>query len=216
MTVMSSTVMMERSSKHVEAAARRVWGLSALEVHDAYWESKGVRVVRPGEGGTGGAAGLYLLIGRGASVVLRFREVVDRMGWIRPALCLVRVGASGGRCGFTADEELAESWARGDGRWERLRSGVDLEWCGMKTAGRVYGEGEDQGLVEHVAKVWEEPGERIEGVKRLARGVFGMEGVEGVRLPAGVLKVWVGRGRRVEECGEGRGVVVLGDGNAER
>ena len=114
---MSSPVTMERPVERVSAPSRTVWGLTATEVHDAYWESKGVRVVRPGEGGAGGEAGLYLLLGRGASVVLRFRAVVDRMGWIKPALCVVRVGSSGGRCGFTPEEELAEMWARGRGRW---------------------------------------------------------------------------------------------------
>jgi hypothetical protein len=207
----TTTEAIERPVEHISAPLRTVWGLTATEVHDAYWESKGVRVVRPGEGGTGGAAGLYLLMGRGASVVLRFRTVMDRMGWIRPALCLVRVGANAGRCGFTADEELAEMWSRGEGRWARLRSGMESEWCGMKTQGRVYGEGEGQALLEHVARVWELPSERIGGVKLLGRGVFGMEGSEAVGLPPGRAKVWVGRGRRVEEAGAGGGVCVLGD-----
>jgi lipopolysaccharide/colanic/teichoic acid biosynthesis glycosyltransferase len=118
-----------------------VWGLSILQLHDRFWAARGVQVVRLGEPSTiVDDAELFLLTDPRTLVMLRIREVVEKMVWMKPDLLIVRLRnmreeqyretaicdengsfvryqrSYGGwdarlaRVGFTRDQDLARSW----------------------------------------------------------------------------------------------------------
>src|SRR4051812_38614694 len=69
-----------------------VWGVSGGQVHDRFWASRGVQVVRLGERSTiVDDAELFLLTDPRTLVTLRIREVVEKMLWMKPDLLTVRL-----------------------------------------------------------------------------------------------------------------------------
>jgi lipopolysaccharide/colanic/teichoic acid biosynthesis glycosyltransferase len=72
--------------------APSVWGLAPEALHDRYWASFGVQVVRPGvpaeivEG-----AELFLLLGTRLLTLFPLRPAVDKMNWLHPQLLCVRL-----------------------------------------------------------------------------------------------------------------------------
>lgn len=70
----------------------RLWGMTAHDLHDRYWASKGVGVVRPGSGEpvpTGPA--LYLLLDVDDLVDFEWAPVVRQMHRLRPRLMRIRI-----------------------------------------------------------------------------------------------------------------------------
>ena len=62
-----------------------VWGLSIVELHDRFWASRGVQVVRMGERSTiVDDAELFLLTDPRMLVTLRISRVVEKMVWMKP------------------------------------------------------------------------------------------------------------------------------------
>jgi hypothetical protein len=202
-----------------------VWGMTAMELHDAYWRSLGVAVVRPG-GPAPEQAGLYLLCDGETTAVLDFRKVLDLMGWMAPDLCVVRArksplpagqsaAASGEpvRCGFTPRAAVADAWrseAGGFAAWRAVKRRLPGERvCAARPAGRVVAGASAQVVLERLAVVWEDPAEAVRGLKRIARGVFGWgEGAGRGRAKKGQ-RVWLGKGRRFDEVrGDGRACVL--------
>src|SRR3954471_12401324 len=69
-----------------------VWGLSIVQLHDRFWASRGVQVVRLGERSTiVEDAGLFLLTDPRTLVTMRIREVVKKMVWMKPDVLIVRL-----------------------------------------------------------------------------------------------------------------------------
>jgi len=64
------------------AVASRVWGLEAIEIHDAYWASMGVACVRTGSGVAPDAgADVFLLLEADQLVVFDLREIAETLLW---------------------------------------------------------------------------------------------------------------------------------------
>lgn len=69
-----------------------IWGLRPQEIHDRFWASRGVRVVRLGDrGDLKEPAELFLLIDQHVLVMFRLAELVEWLSWIDPTLLLVRL-----------------------------------------------------------------------------------------------------------------------------
>src|SRR5262245_49039126 len=69
-----------------------IWGLSIVQLHDRFWASRGVQVVRLGERSTiVDDAELFLLTDPRTLVMLRIREVVEKMVWLNSDLLTVRL-----------------------------------------------------------------------------------------------------------------------------
>ncbi len=69
-----------------------VWGLSARELHDAYWRARGVDCVRRGTiRPTQRAAELYLLMEPGQLVLFDLAKLIDRLIWRKAAVTRLRI-----------------------------------------------------------------------------------------------------------------------------
>ena len=72
--------------------ASTIWGLTPTAVHDRFWASRGVQVVRPGEPSAIVAhAELYLLTSHGLLTIFRPASLLDTMSWLTPDLVAVRL-----------------------------------------------------------------------------------------------------------------------------
>jgi len=127
-----------------------VWGLDELSLHDRFWASMGVCVVRPGGDAPDGAV-LYLLLGETQVVSFDLRPVLRRLHWDKPKVVRVRLsdpfqggfheavsadttgrfvrisrqydGARSsrvGRCWVTPSQRVAEIWAGADDQSEAV------------------------------------------------------------------------------------------------
>lgn len=74
------------------SAPSRVWGLGVTDLHDRFWASRGVQVVRPGAGEveTRGPR-LYLLLGADDFVIFPLKPVLTRLNWIKPRAMRLRI-----------------------------------------------------------------------------------------------------------------------------
>ena len=82
----------EKNHKALDAAHPRVWGLSASELHVAFWRARGVQVVERGrEKLVQKSAELFLLTEPGQLVWFDIRQATDRMSWQRCHLMRLRV-----------------------------------------------------------------------------------------------------------------------------
>jgi lipopolysaccharide/colanic/teichoic acid biosynthesis glycosyltransferase len=73
-------------------ATPAIWGLSPAQVHDRFWASRGVQVVRCGEPSEiVESAELFLLVDPHSLVEFRLRDMVEALSWIRPRLAVVRL-----------------------------------------------------------------------------------------------------------------------------
>lgn len=72
--------------------APTIWGLTPVEVHDRFWASRGVEVVRRGEQSElSSSAELYLLADPKTLVIFRLRDLVELLSWLKPKLLVVRL-----------------------------------------------------------------------------------------------------------------------------
>jgi len=72
-----------------------IWGLNPVQLYDHFWASKGVFVVRQGEGSElPEAAELYLLTDTSTLVVFRLRPLLETLSWIRPSVLFLRLAVS--------------------------------------------------------------------------------------------------------------------------
>ena len=69
-----------------------VWGMTPVELHDRFWASRGVQVVRPGERSQIiQKAELFLLLDTRLLTVFGLRPLVDQLSWVRPDAMWVRI-----------------------------------------------------------------------------------------------------------------------------
>jgi len=69
-----------------------IWGLTPIELHDRFWASRGVHVVRQGvTTHASDRAELYLLTPADRLVIFTLVEMVDLLCWVRPQLQLIRL-----------------------------------------------------------------------------------------------------------------------------
>lgn len=103
------------SSTEEPSGGMRLWGFSTVELHDRWWASKRVRVVRPGTSFEHEAGpDLYLLIDRHDLLMLKLTPLVKRMTWLKPRAMRLRVVDPEP----TVYEERVRSTP--DGRFERV------------------------------------------------------------------------------------------------
>ena len=58
-----------------------IWGLTAPQLHEAYWRSRGVQIVRRGEAGQlSSSAELFLLLEPGQMVLFDLPKLIERAG----------------------------------------------------------------------------------------------------------------------------------------
>lgn len=210
------------------AAPFRLWDKSALELHDAYWQSLGVAVVRPGTASAPPPdAGMYLLAGSVATALLDFRKLLDVMGWMSPHLCLLRPVVTSSpdprdtlpaHAAFTPDHQLALQWhaSRGDCRaWQNLKRS-SRKTCIARPRGRLAntrGHDADELLITRLARLWTDPTAALPNVKRIAKRIFAIDGADTHARPAAPLPgpLWLGRGRRIDEAAFAGPSCVLAD-----
>ena len=78
------------TAHRASAAVPTIWGLTPIQVHDRFWASRGVQVVRPGEpSDLVEAAELFLLLDAHSLVVFRLRDLVELLSWLDPHLLVV-------------------------------------------------------------------------------------------------------------------------------
>lgn len=76
-------------------ASRRLWGLDVSSLHDRFWASHGVQVVRQGEPASlSPLAELYMLTEGGVLTMFNPRGPVEAMYWAASAMTLVRIHSS--------------------------------------------------------------------------------------------------------------------------
>jgi lipopolysaccharide/colanic/teichoic acid biosynthesis glycosyltransferase len=69
-----------------------IWGLTPLEIHDRYWASRGVQVVRMGESAEiVPGAELFLLTDSRSLVIFDLVGLIGTLYWVRPAYLCVRI-----------------------------------------------------------------------------------------------------------------------------
>src|SRR5688572_30706453 len=73
----------------------RLWGLSARQLHDAFWRSKGVQCVRRGVGPSGEplerGAELFLLVEPEQLVLFNLIQMIDRLTWLSASVTRLRL-----------------------------------------------------------------------------------------------------------------------------
>ena len=85
---MTTTATLERSA----ATGTRIWGLDAVDVHDAYWASVGVSCVRLGTGvGPDAGADVFLLLEQDQLVVFDLRTIAETLLWNAAELTRVQL-----------------------------------------------------------------------------------------------------------------------------
>ncbi|HZL36848.1 MAG TPA: hypothetical protein VFC78_16125, partial [Tepidisphaeraceae bacterium] len=74
------------------AAARTIWGLDPLQLHNRYWASHGVQVVAQGEPSEiVRHAELYLLVEPGTLSLFALTHLMEALNWIKPQVLFVRL-----------------------------------------------------------------------------------------------------------------------------
>jgi lipopolysaccharide/colanic/teichoic acid biosynthesis glycosyltransferase len=74
------------------AQTTSVWGLTPAQLHDRFWASRGVQVVRQGEDGAiVGRAELFLLTDAQSLAMFNLKTPVDLLCWMKPRLLFVRL-----------------------------------------------------------------------------------------------------------------------------
>jgi lipopolysaccharide/colanic/teichoic acid biosynthesis glycosyltransferase len=135
-----------------------IWGLSPAELHDRFWASRGVQVVRPGEpSAIVPFAELYMLATPGSVAIFRPAALLDTMSWLMPDLVAVRLVDP-------RETEYAEAVRTDEQgrfvRFERLYGGVDarVHRIGLTTD-------------PEVARIWQAAPDARTGWKRLRKSL---------------------------------------------
>ncbi|MBV8781218.1 MAG: sugar transferase [Phycisphaerae bacterium] len=77
---------------HQKLAARTVWGMDAARLHEHFWASQGIQVVRSGDAAKIDTnASLYLLLDPDLLVLLELDQAFERSTWNKADLMFVRV-----------------------------------------------------------------------------------------------------------------------------
>lgn len=119
-----------------EALFPTLWGLDPVGLHDRFWASRGVQVVRRGDGTPlNRRAELYLLTDERTLTIFRLGKLVDALSWLRPRILFVRLHSTlerGYRERVLADEEdrflgFQRIYDDADARLARLAVTPELE-----------------------------------------------------------------------------------------
>lgn len=146
-----------------------IWGLTPLEIHDRFWEARGVWVVRSaGSPDVAADPELFLLVGERSMAIFDPVVAADHLHWANCQLLPVRIrhprgvalAPPGDRSGdatapwgagrrqeaprvrLTTVPELAAAWASGGSTWERMRSGVPQSRRGALSLNGFYCDGQ--------------------------------------------------------------------------
>jgi lipopolysaccharide/colanic/teichoic acid biosynthesis glycosyltransferase len=88
-----------------------LWGLELQELHDRFWASRGVQVVRPDRAvQVADVAELYLLLDPSVLLIARLAPIIDDFAWLDPDLARVRIRDQV-RAGYT-EQALADAGGR--------------------------------------------------------------------------------------------------------
>jgi len=89
---MITTVAPSQTSARREGELPTIWGLTPNALHERFWASRGVAVVRRGDRQpVSERAELYLLTPADRLVIFTLVEMVDLLCWVRPPLQLIRL-----------------------------------------------------------------------------------------------------------------------------
>lgn len=179
-----------------------IWGLTAMEVHDLFWEARGVSVVRVGGPiDQSSRIELFLLMVSKSMALFDPVSAADHLHWAKCKLFPVRIrpqcGAplpsAGDRFGnnapaagtvwrgarrvvLTPDRELAAGWACGGATWHRMRSGVPQRRRGVLSLNGWYCDGaipeEAARIITRIATMWDQPQQYIDRAQRVAPCVW--------------------------------------------
>jgi len=89
-------VSIAQAGPRTEGVSRRarptIWGLSPTDVHDRFWATRGVQVVRHGESyAIVKGAELFLLTDSDSLFLFALRPLVDLLSWVKPELLALRI-----------------------------------------------------------------------------------------------------------------------------
>jgi lipopolysaccharide/colanic/teichoic acid biosynthesis glycosyltransferase len=100
-----------------------IWGLTPMQVHDRFWASRGVQVVRQGEQSEiVDDAEIFLLIDPRSMVIFKLTDPVEQLTWLQPKLLYVRLHDKRQR-GYR-EKVVTDSHGRFK-RFERIYGGSD-------------------------------------------------------------------------------------------
>lgn len=110
--------------------APTVWGLDTRQIHDWYWASRCVRVVRPGDTDVESRGpDLYMLLDSHDLLLFRLRPLVQRLVWLKPRVLRLRVIDAG------ESNYCERVFAEPDGRF----IGIQRRYTGdVRTTGRAW------------------------------------------------------------------------------
>jgi len=136
----------EPLSTVVGSSSLRIWGHSPAQIHDLFWSTRGLQVVRPLDVGSyPGRPEAFLLIDPHLLLLFDLRKAVNGLYWAGVDLLTIRVHSVAGnvsareaqsepngpgvapslaRVGLTARPELARAWAQSNDpteAWRELR-----------------------------------------------------------------------------------------------
>jgi len=135
-----------------------VWGLSPQELHDRFWASRGIQVVRPCESSEiVEKAELFLLINPSFLVIFRLRLLIDQLSWLEPDLMWVRVHDTKER-GYR-EKAIADSEGRFI-RYERTYGGSDARVARIALTPRI-----------ETARLWQSAPNVHQGWQRIRRQI---------------------------------------------
>lgn len=85
--------MIRQLDKRIEIGVRpTIWGFGPTQLHDRFWASRGVQVVRQGEvEELSNRAELFLLTDAKSLVIFRLGRLVDTLSWLKPTLLVARL-----------------------------------------------------------------------------------------------------------------------------
>jgi lipopolysaccharide/colanic/teichoic acid biosynthesis glycosyltransferase len=91
---MTSTLLSEAAGVKPTPPANRpsIWGFDARRLHDAFWASRGVQVVRPGQQSVDlNGPQVYLLLNSDFAVLMSVKKLLRRMRWTGAQLFRIRL-----------------------------------------------------------------------------------------------------------------------------
>ncbi|WP_428389566.1 sugar transferase [Mucisphaera sp.] len=84
--------MIQSAEGNGSSSMPTVWGLTPVELHDRFWASRGVQVVRCGEVSDVVAdAELFLLTAPALLTIFRLRSLIEDLSWVKPKVVWVRI-----------------------------------------------------------------------------------------------------------------------------
>jgi lipopolysaccharide/colanic/teichoic acid biosynthesis glycosyltransferase len=219
-----------------EAICPTIWGLSARDIHDAFWRARGVQCVRRGEKAPlSKAADLFLLIEPRQLMLFDLAKLADRLIWRRATVTRLRIldqeaepyteqvvadtdgwverierryvprTRAAYRVFITSNRVIASRWAVAADRretWKGIRRSVGrsrLDYCRYPGGCFLEGDhGQERDLIDRLVALWSDPGQAIEGIEQVGRGIWAAAGAAVEHLSEDVILVrpiWFGYGR---------------------